>query len=132
MKQTIKLTESDLVRLVNKVITEQKEESKMNRKLDRFISSQFEPFEDESEVTDRVGGRSSIKWYKNGIEIVEIEDLERFYIANHIWDAIRKIFNLDHNETQSIIQDWVAKHYGLEGVLPIPRRDRFGINSFHS
>ena len=126
-KNVIRLTESDMVRLVKRVVNEQEKRYKVINTFNAFLDSQFEPHSEDSNVDDFDGRNemSTITWHKDGKEIVVIENLEYFYIANHIWDRIKERFQMSDADMKHWIEDWVASHYGLEGVLPLPRRERF-------
>ena len=89
-------------------------ESQYNRVIDQFITHLLEPHE---ERTSKVLA-DSIFWVKSGEVIVEIEDSKDFYLEYGIWNTISKIFDLNRDQTQSVINIWLDKHYGFGELIP--------------
>lgn len=82
--------------------------------IDKFISSQFEGFEEEFSPEYI----NLIFWIKNDNIIAEIDNQDRFWVKKEIWDAISRIFSLEHKEVQSYIKNWLEEHYNLGKLTP--------------
>ena len=90
-------------------------ESQYNRLIDSFITFLIEPHE---EITDS-GYSDSTFWIKNGEIISEkIEEEDIFLFSDSIWYEISEQFELDYDETQSVIKTWLEQHYGLGELTP--------------
>jgi uncharacterized membrane protein len=89
-------------------------ESQYNKAIDRFISYQFEPHEENTSKKYP----DSIFWTKNGRIIVEIENSEYFWVINEIWTNISSMFSLEYEETQEVIKYWLEEHYNLGSLTP--------------
>lgn len=90
-------------------------ESQYNRAIDRFITYLLEPHE---EITNKLY-LESIQWYKDDVVIAEVQPtLEYFYLVDELWYRISDMFGLDHDETESMINLWLGKNYGLGNLTP--------------
>ena len=85
-----------------------------NRAIDQFISYCFEPHE----VKTNKDYPNSIFWVKDGKIIVEIEKQQYFWLHYQIWADISKMFELDYDETQSVIKLWLEQHHNLGELTP--------------
>jgi hypothetical protein len=72
--------------------------------IDDFITLQFEPHK---EVTHK----DSIFWKKKKLIVAEITRSQNFYVPEHIFEHISKMFSLGKNETKESISIWLGKHY---------------------
>ncbi len=149
MKRVIKLTESDITRIVKRVIKEEKL-SKQDMLKKHVLKNGWE------EVAERMGGFD--KLYKhafnndyneflnlfNNLEVVQSEEepnwtLYRFekgknmmiynkeneYVHIHfqlIWSFFEDGIGLEHSEIQSIMRKWLGEVYNLRGVTPNKKR----------
>ena len=145
MKRVIKLTESDITRIVKRVIKEEKL-SKQDVLKKHVLKSGWE------EVAERIGGFDNL--YRigfnnnpmeflnlfNNLEVVQSEEqpnwvLYRFekgekmmiynkendvvYINyNVIWSFFELGIDLNYDDTQDIMEMWLDKVYNLRGVTP--------------
>jgi len=145
MKRVIKLTESDITRIVKRIIKEEKS-SKQDVLKNHVLKNGWE------EVAERIGGFDTL--YKhafnndyneflnlfNNLEVVQSEQkpnwmLYRFekgknmmiydkkneyvYINNDvIWSFFDGGIRLNHHEIQEIMEMWLDKVYNLRGVTP--------------
>ena len=145
MKRIIKLTESDITRIVKRVIKEEKL-SKQDVLKKHVLKSGWE------EVAERIGGFDNL--YRigfnnnpmeflnlfNNLEVVQSEEqpnwvLYRFekgekmmiynkendvvYINyNVIWSFFELGIDLNYDDTQDIMEMWLDKVYNLRGVTP--------------
>ena len=89
-------------------------ESQYNKSMDRFITYQFEPHEKKTFKNEP----KSIYWLKDGEVVAEIENSKKFWVRFDIWNIISKMFSLEHTETQSVINEWLEKHYELGRLIP--------------
>ena len=89
-------------------------ESQYNKAIDKFITYQFEPHEEKTSNKFP----NSIFWVKDGRVIAEIQKSKKFWLRYDIWNIISKMFSLEHNETHSVIKEWLEKHYELGGLTP--------------
>jgi hypothetical protein len=85
-----------------------------NKTIDQFISYYLEPHEERisEEYPD------SIFWVKGGEVIAEIRNSKVFSLKSTILKRIYEMFDLDYNETQSVIKVWLEQHYNLGGLAP--------------
>ena len=145
MKRVIKLTESDITRIVKRVIKEEKL-SKQDVLKKHVLKNGWE------EVAERIGGFDNL--YKhafnndyneflnlfNNLEVVQSEEepnlmLYRFekgknmmiynkeneYVYIHfqlIWSFFENGIDINYVETQSIMMKWLDEVYNLRGVTP--------------
>ena len=89
-------------------------ESQYNNAIGKFLTYQFEPHK-QKKSKEHPG---TIFWVKDGEIIVEIEKSGYFWVLHTIWYDIGDMFSLDYDETQSVIKQWLEKHYGLRGLTP--------------
>ena len=89
-------------------------ESQYNKAIDKFITYQLEPHEKKTSKKYP----NSIFWIKDGEVIAEIENSKYFWVKLDIWNIISKMFSLEYHETQSVIKEWLEKHYELGGLTP--------------
>ena len=92
-------------------------ESQYNKAIDKFITSQFEPHEQEYPVDSPY----SVYWIKNGKIIAEVKNKSNmpnlFRIDYSISSIIMNMFGLDgKNEVKTLVKEWYKKHYGIEDV----------------
>jgi hypothetical protein len=89
-------------------------ESQYSKAIDKFITYQLVPHEEKTskEYPD------SIFWIKDGVVIVEIEELKDFWVKHEIWNTISSMFSLEYEETREIIKEWLEKHYKLGLLRP--------------
>ncbi len=110
MKKVIRLTESDLTRLVRRVINEQNTESQMNRAVLKYINSEYgdlEPYETD-EFPDY------IFFMKDGKVIFEYHKKNgNVYFAEYIWELLESFFGLEFEEIKELTKEWVEEHYNL-------------------
>jgi hypothetical protein len=118
MKKIIRLTESDLTRIVSKVIKEQHH----GKSIDKFITFQLEPHEEKTS-----NDPNSVFWVKDGEIIAEIDKrLSHLWLNEDIWNTISNMFSLEYNETQQVIKNWLEKHHNLVVKLtPSYRRNTY-------
>jgi len=147
MKRVIKLTESDITRIVKRVIKEEKS-SKQDVLKKHVLKNGWE------EVANRVGGFDNL--YRigfnnnpmeflnlfNNLEVVQSEEqpnwlLYRFEKGKNmmvydkeyeyeyvyfnfdvIWSFFQRGIGINYNVTQVIMKTWLDKVYNLRGVIP--------------
>ena len=145
MKRVIKLTESDITRIVKRIIKEEKL-SKQDVLKKHVLKNDWE------EVAERIGGFDNL--YKhafnndyneflnlfNNLEVVQSEErpnwmLYRFEKGKNImiydkidedvfinydviWSFFQRGIGINYNVTQVIMKTWLGKDYNLRGVTP--------------
>jgi hypothetical protein len=145
MKRIIKLTESDITRIVKRIIKEEKL-SKQDVLKNHVLKNGWD------EVADRIGGFDNLykhtfnndyneflKLYSN-LEVVQSEEepdwmLYRFEKGKNImiydkidedvfinydviWSFFQRGIGINYNVTQVIMKTWLGKDYNLRGVTP--------------
>jgi len=86
-----------------------------NKAIDQFISYCFES----NEIKTHKEYPNSIFWIKNGVIIVEIDKSKTFWLQQDIWNCISRMFELNNNDTQSVIKIWLEQHYDLRELMPM-------------
>ena len=84
-------------------------ESQYNRAIDFYISHLLEPHE----VKTNKEYPDFIIWTKNGVSVAQIQNPDYFCLPSDIWNDISRMFDLDYDDTQSLIKIWLEKHYNL-------------------
>jgi len=111
MKKVIRLSESDLMRIVKMVIIENEEE-----KILSYIKTKMKGLKRESH------GRGSASWMnKEGEEVFQYHN--RFFIINDsIFDGIMEEYNISENKLKKIFSEFFdkkfpnLKHFGIEST----------------
>ena len=143
MKKIIKLTESDLARIVKRVIKEN------SVKDDLIQSIKDEGWDNTAEL---VGGDKNLMKILNidspmdflhlfdDLDIVQSEEKPDWTLFRHkpkknlmihnrknnkvyinydeIWEVLEDVFNLEYSEIQELIKEWLFEVYNLRGITP--------------
>ena len=91
-------------------------ESQYNKAIDKFITKQFEGFE---EV--RIPRYGLVLWVRDGKIIAEILNVgdrgDYFFVDKDIFNSIEDMFGLnDFKEVKLTIENWLENHYSLSNL----------------
>jgi hypothetical protein len=92
-------------------------ESQYNKAIDKFITKQFEGFE---EV--RIPRYGLVLWVKDGKIIAEIviatNKGDYFFVDKDIFNSIEDMFGLDdYKEVRLTIENWLEKNHNLSNLI---------------
>jgi hypothetical protein len=91
-------------------------ESQYNKAIDKFITKQFEGFE---EV--RIPRYGLLLWVKDGKIIAEILNVgdrgAYFFVDRDIWESITDMFGIDdYKEIRLNVENWLENHHNLPNL----------------
>ena len=143
MKKIIKLTESDLINIVKRVIKENSTRDSLIQMIkDDGWDNAAELVGGVENLKKLVGVESPMDYLNlfNDLDVVQSEEQpnwvlyryekgnnmmvhdgknDKFYVNYYdIWSVLGEGFGLDYNETQEVIKEWLFEVYNLRGVTP--------------
>ena len=143
MKKIIKLTKSDLTRIVKRVIKENSVKDDLTQmiKYDDWKSTAelvggdknllkiigittpmdfLHLFDDLSQVQSKELENSMLFRYKSGRNIMIYDRNNGWvYISYYdIWSVLKYEFGLNNSEIKQLIQEWLSETYNLRGITP--------------
>jgi hypothetical protein len=132
VKKVIKLTESDLTKLVKRIIYETENvEQHIIEKAVNFLNRKFGnltefKLKDEDDWTYYVNIHGRPHFFTSDL-------IDRHFISvfENTWRPVQDIFNIDYRspEMEIILNKWLEDSYGMENVVAIPIEAKI---QFHS
>ena len=122
MKKVIRLTESDILRVVKKIINETEKSSQYRlEKAINFLNNKFGnlieyKLDDEDDWTYYVDNRGKPHFYT-----LDSSGGYMISIFKNTWGPVEDIFGFDNGspEMEIILTKWLEDSYGIENAIPI-------------
>jgi hypothetical protein len=114
MKRIIRLTESDLTRIIKRVIKENDEfknlptENKKEKIFNNWLTSEYDSVEP-------IESDDKISFIKNGIEdFTYYKKYKGPTLSHHVRGFLCGIFSINYNDCEDMFDKWFSKHFNLE------------------
>lgn len=114
MKKTLKLTETELTRMVNEIINESYPRKERERKDTNFRSSQFEPYPKEEEIMNKLFGP-----YKNDVPVNVIQYLRKNLRRNV--SRLGYVYKTEINEVGGYDDNFTGTKHTISNVETLNR-----------